>query len=84
MDHRDDIPLPSPTDTILEVLALGKPKAITEIHALSEQMGRGHTLNALKQARARLVTLNMIIPAAGHSLIPTNNILATQRRYMLA
>lgn len=70
---REDIPPPTATDTILEILAQGQPKADTEMFAMSEQMGRGHTLGRIKKARARLQALGMIIPAAGYSLVPPGN-----------
>lgn len=79
---RDDIPLPTPVDTILEVLALG-PHADTEIFNQSEKMGRGHSLKLLKVARAHLVTRGTIIVAAGHALVPPGNGRCACR-YMLA
>lgn len=80
---RDDIPRPTACDTILEILGQGRPKADTEIFALSESMSRGHTLGRIKVARARLIERGMVIPAAGFSLIPTGNGRCA-KRYRLA
>ena len=70
---RDDIPIPTAADTIMEILSLGQPKADTEMWAMSKTLGRNHTLGRIKAARARLVRSGTIMPAAGHALIPAGN-----------
>jgi len=81
---REDVPLPTPTDTVLEILAQGRPQADAELFAMSEQLQRGHTIGKIRAARKRLEELKIVIAAAGESLVPANNMRPTQRRYKLA
>ena len=80
--ERDDVPLPTTRDTILEILSDGKPKADHEILAQSQQMGRSITLKRIKAQRAKLVRDGVLIPAAGYAFAPKTNA-RTAHRYTL-
>jgi hypothetical protein len=66
---RDDIPLPTPLDTLREILADGIPRTDDAMRATAETMGRPMDWRKVRAARAELVRRGEVMPAAGYSKV---------------